>query len=55
MLHRVVVKTGTKFGAGTDYDISLILNGTQGRTKQITLDDERNNFEAGSVGGGCLL
>jgi len=42
---RVAVKTGGDLGAGTDADIGIVLIGEVGRSEEIILDDERNNFE----------
>lgn len=48
-LYRVLVRTGDRLGAGTDRDITIVLHGSHGKTAQVVLDDERNNFENGQA------
>lgn len=43
--------TANVFAASTDFDVSIQLAGSAGRTAEIPLDDEKNNFERGEVRG----
>lgn len=47
--YSVRVQTGDKVGAGTDADITIALIGESGTTKEMLLDDEKNNFERNMV------
>lgn len=47
--YRVCVTTGTLWGAGTDANVAVSLNGTLGSTNYVTLDGPGNDFEAGNT------
>ena len=49
MTYEVVVTTGTKRGAGTDADVKIALFGALGKTDEILLDNDKDNFERGKV------
>eukprot|EP00798_Chlamydomonas_sp_ICE-L_P018434 gene18434-24910_t len=47
---KVSIQTGDKRGAGTDSDISIILFGDNGKTKELKLESSKDNFERNKVG-----
>jgi hypothetical protein len=48
--YEIKVKTSDKFGAGTDANVVITLNGTSGSTREFKLDGPGNDFESGSLG-----
>lgn len=48
-LHHVVLWPSDIRGAGTDADISVILTGDKGSSKELRLESSANNFERGKV------
>ena len=54
--YKVIIRTSSKLGAGTDAPISVVLAGTNGEREPHTLDKRfLNDFDAGGVGGDWLL
>jgi hypothetical protein len=49
VLYRVMVKTGTIRGAGTDANVYLTLFGEKGDSGKRLLDNSSNNFERGKT------
>ncbi|MCB9258066.1 MAG: hypothetical protein H6612_01835 [Ignavibacteriales bacterium] len=49
MKYKITIKTGTKSGAGTDADITLMLLGSKNQTNAITLGSKFSQFEKGSI------
>ena len=46
--YEIITYTGSKFGAGTDARVFIILFGEKGRSKEIELESKgRNDFEKG--------
>ena len=45
--YHVTVLTGDVRGAGTDANVFLVMIGKTGKSREIVLDDEKNNFERG--------
>ena len=43
MKYRVFVYTGSKWGAGTDANVYLILHGSQDRTEKIFLEESKTH------------
>jgi lipoxygenase homology domain-containing protein 1 len=48
-LYRVVVQTGTASGAGTDADVYMTMYGADAVSREILLDNDRDNFENGQT------
>ncbi|WNZ63964.1 PLAT/LH2 domain-containing protein [Myxococcus sp. MxC21-1] len=47
--YKLTIRTGTKLGAGTDANISIVLVGTRGQSAPCVLDKHfHNDFEAGA-------
>ncbi|CAL1526404.1 unnamed protein product [Lymnaea stagnalis] len=46
-VYEVTVRTGDQRSAGTDANVYIIIQGRKGKTKELLLDDHRNNFERG--------
>lgn len=49
MNYKINVKTGNELGAGTDADVSIILVGELGKTDELVLNSDKNNFERNEV------
>jgi hypothetical protein len=47
--YRITVVTGNRDGAGTDADVFIVLNGANGSTPEVSLDNAENNFERCAV------
>jgi hypothetical protein len=47
--YRIVVRTGTVGGAGTDADVYLTIYGTDADSREIVLDNATDNFENGQT------
>ena len=45
----VIVYTSDLRGAGTDSNVMMVLYGSDGKTEEVTLNNETNNFERGNV------
>ena len=46
-MYDVTVVTGDVRGAGTDANVYLMIMGKLGKTRDVLLDDNKNNFERG--------
>ena len=45
----MIVYTSDLRGAGTDANVFMVLYGSDGKTEEVALANETNNFERGSV------
>lgn len=53
--YKVSIRTGDRKGAGTDSDVSVILIGADGSSKETKLESHANNFERSKVSLGDHL